>query len=216
MIRSTTNILFFAFVLALPSGVAFADGQHNSQRLLRGDYHFIGQESCVDTPTYPGAQLNHVYSSITGHVNFDGNGNAVSTIRSMSAGHSPLTIPPFATSTASLTCKFEYTVNPDDRSYRTQNGECEGFVDSEDPDLPILITGGVTEGFIGHGGQTLISASVEPTQQAMSFGSPYFHAANRLCSGTGTSIRARPNKNEARNDGQQSEKDDKLNPLPWW
>jgi hypothetical protein len=214
MIRSIRNLLFFAIVLALPSGVAFADGQHNSQRLLRGDYHLIGQESCVDTPTNPGGQPNHVYSSVTGLIKFDGDGKAVSTVKSMSAVDSALATPPFLTATSSLTCTYTYTVNPDDRSFRMLQDECVGVVDSAE-DLPVQITGGVTEGFIGQGGQTLISATVEPEPQMTFFGSPPFHAADRLCSYTGTYIRARPNKNGAGNHGQQR-KDDNLNPLPWW
>jgi len=194
MKRSTTNILFIAFVLALPSGVAFADGQHNSQRLLRGDYRFNGTESCVDYSLFDG-QTNNVYSSITGLINFDGNGNGVSTIKSMSVIDSTFIPPPFTTSTASLTCKFKYIVNPDDRSFRMQDGVCEGVVDSLDPDLPIRITGGESEGFVGQFKQILLVTAVEPGEQQtfFGFGEPpeFVHAANRQCTYAGTYMRAR-------------------------
>ena len=112
MIRSIRYALLFAIVFAFPSAVAFANGQHNPQRLLRGDYRVAGAESCVEsysgfTPHpdwYPCRDPNLCFPNVQyestsiGLINFDGDGKAHATWKVMTVfddpNRPPLTLPP--------------------------------------------------------------------------------------------------------------------------
>ena len=239
MIRRIRYSLFLAIVLTLPSGVAFANGQHDLQRLLRGTYRFHSTEVCLesgpggfstDPPFLPSEPSAKYHTSVMGLANFDGNGNAVFTVKTMTVNDGPYPHPfaPQPVGYGNLTCNKTYTVDSD-RTFRME-GSCTSIFPAPPPppgqpplsELQFQIDGIVSEGFIGPFRDTLIEAAIAPIEQTVSLGPlpnsgyPPFWKNQRKCTFTSTYLRDRRNRSDARMNGQQSEKDDKLNPLPWW
>lgn len=188
MKNSMSSLSLVAIVLALPMGVALANGQGNLQALLRGDYHFVGSETCIVSsdgfsphpyfaPLGPSSDRSENY--ITGVINFDGQGSAVATVAAMSINANPaVNLLNFSINTASLTCTYQYNVNPD-RSF-TMVPECAGDIPIGAPGTLLKITGGLVRGSVGQHPQTLQAATVEPVVEYLTVNDVF--TVPRLCS----------------------------------
>jgi hypothetical protein len=206
MKRSTTNILLFAILLTLLSGVAFADGGRDSNRLLRGDYRLHSTESCVGSANGFGpppifasiGNGDHTDSISNGLISFDGDGNAVATYKTMTVIDDRVNNPTnFWISAAHTTCDYTYTVKPD-RTFAMRRVICKGdIVAGPGAGLGLEITrGGESEGFIGLFRETLLETSVEPIQEELTLffqGNP-LQPVPRLCTRSTTYLRVPRNR----------------------
>lgn len=201
MRTSHISWLLVALVLALPPAAVIAAPQNGLPVLLRGDYHYVGTENCVDTPfdfsdddyLIPQGPSVNAVSHVSGTISFDGKGNAVTSGTSMTVNDDPANNPiGFSIFSGNFNCSHEYVMNPDGSFTMLQN-ECNVVGVKGAPGIAINITGGMARGFIGQHNDTLQTATVEPTRQRMIFdGNPAF-VITRLCSSTYTYQRARSN-----------------------
>ena len=180
--------------------------------------------SAFDPATGPAATcippIQYESTSI-GFASFDGKGNVRTTWESLTTVDNPNQfVPPpgsgfppptnFFISAGETECDYTYTVNPD-RTFTMQQGSCAGTITTGAAGDQLLITGGEFVGFIARGGQTLVTATVEPSEVTITVGQ---NTSTRVCSTTSTYYPVSPSSG-ARAD-QAPEEAVNLDPRPWW